>query len=197
MTVRTRKDDRRRPRGRRIAVIIRNPADDPLHTLRRLLGQQECSRPVSGLASVAASPSHVIRARPCGRHVMSQWLVNPEFTVMQPYWLTVAGAAEALQPSPVAHLVPVSPVSSPKQAPDARGDTKNLSRAVSGPESAISAAGVARSPHQQGRMIRLDREWGNLSCFISFFSIQHQQNQVPNLLLLPVSLNGLGKLDVA
>jgi len=50
---------------------------------------------------------------------MSQWLVNFKFTLMQPHWLTVAGAAEALQPLSIAHLVPVSPVSSPKQAPDA------------------------------------------------------------------------------
>jgi hypothetical protein len=45
--------------------------------------------------------------------------VAGDFTVIQPHWPTVAGAAEALQPESITHLVPVSPVSLPKQAPDA------------------------------------------------------------------------------
>jgi hypothetical protein len=126
-------------RGRNPLVIIRNPADDRLQTLCRVFGQQECSRPVSGLASLATSPSHGVRARPDGRHVTPQWPVSRRLTTMQPHWLTVAGAAEALRSLPIAHLVPVSPASSPKQAPDAWVGTTRRSPAVVWPETAAVA----------------------------------------------------------
>lgn len=161
MTVCTRKNDRYQflldaP------LTLRNPADDPLQTLCRLLVQQECSRPVSGLASFAPSPSHAIRARPFGRHVMAQWLVNTEFTVMQPHWLTVAGAAEALRSSRIAHLVPVSPISLPKQAPVARGDTIKNSRAVSLPGSTAASADTSLGAHLHGRIGTFVRLENNL-----------------------------------
>jgi len=71
--------------GHGLIATVRNPADDRLHTPYPSLEQHECNRPVSGLASLAASPSHVVRARPDGRHVTSQWPVNRRFTLMQPH----------------------------------------------------------------------------------------------------------------